>query len=284
MRHRRHRHRLGALVGIAGLAAAIVGLALSIPALRRSGPTGRRRGAAIAGLVTSAVGIALGVVGIVFTVYLVGAIERFDDPGPYEASITSCEEEGTDVVANRELTNQSDRQRDYSVLVRLGPGGRDWVTVEDVAAGATAGFTACDSGSFSDGACRVDEVRGPVPFGLNPSISRSDGGSAPGRRRLHPGVVQPGIGAAGRDELVVRTVLDEAAVGEHEHAVGAGRGREAVGDRDRRAALGEWLRAREMRTSVRASTDEVASSSTNTSGSATPARSRATSCRSPADS
>lgn len=157
-------------VGIAGFAAAIVGLALSIPALRRSGPTGRRRGAAIAGLVTSAVGIALGVLGIVFTVYLVGAIERFDDPGPYEASITSCEEQGTDVVATGEITNQSDRQRDYSVLVRLGPGGRDWVTVEDVAAGATGAFTARDSGSFSDGACRVEEVRGPVPFGLDPSI------------------------------------------------------------------------------------------------------------------
>ena len=39
-----------------------------------------------------------------------------------------------------------------------------------------------------------------------------------------------------------------------------------------------------MRTSVSASTDDVASSSTSTSGSATPARSRATSWRSPADS
>ena len=45
-----------------------------------------------------------------------------------------------------------------------------------------------------------------------------------------------------------------------------------------------WVRAREMRTSVSASTDDVASSSTSTSGSATPARSRATSWRSPADS
>ena len=43
------------------------------------------------------------------------------------------------------------------------------------------------------------------------------------------------------------------------------------------------LSAREMRTSVSASTDEVASSRTSTSGSAIPARRMATSWRSPAD-
>ena len=46
-----------------------------------------------------------------------------------------------------------------------------------------------------------------------------------------------------RDQLVVVTVLDEPPVVEHEHPVGAGRGRQAVGDGDRRAALGEVRRA-----------------------------------------
>ena len=157
-------------VGVVGLAAAVVGLALGIPALRRSRPTGTRRGAAITGIVTSSIGIVLGVLGIVFAVYLVRAIERFDDPGPHDASITSCTEDGTDVVATGEVTNRSDRSRDYTVEVRLGVGNRDWVRVDDVPAGATAEFTAREFGTFQDYACEIIQVRGPVPFGLDPNM------------------------------------------------------------------------------------------------------------------
>lgn len=156
--------------GIAGLIAAVVGLALSVPALRRSKPTGARRGVAITGLVTSAMGVVLGVLGIVLTVYLVRAIERFDDPGAVDAAITSCEQDGTDVVATGELTNRSGSERDYSVHVRLGLGNTDWVSVDDVPAGETTTFTAREFGSFGDRACEIIEVRGPVPFGLDPSI------------------------------------------------------------------------------------------------------------------
>ena len=52
------------------------------PAWRGPGTTGSRRGFAIAGIVTSAVGLAAGALGIVLTVVLVRAVERFDDPGP----------------------------------------------------------------------------------------------------------------------------------------------------------------------------------------------------------
>ena len=41
------------------------------------------------------------------------------------------------------------------------------------------------------------------------------------------------------DQLVVVTVLHEPAVLEHQHSIGARRGRQAVGDGDRRAPLGE---------------------------------------------
>ena len=82
-----------------------------------------------------------------------------------------------------------------------------------------------------------------------------------------PCVVHPRIGAAGSNQLVVGTVLDEPAVVEHEHPVGAGGGRQTVGDRDRGAPCGQLVEGRPMRTSVSASTDEVASSSTSTSGS-----------------
>ena len=56
---------------------------------------------------------------------------------------------------------------------------------------------------------------------------------------VHPGGVEAGVGAAGGDQLVVVAVLDEPAVVEHEHPVGARRRRQAVGDGDRRAPLGE---------------------------------------------
>jgi hypothetical protein len=156
--------------GLVGLAAAVVGLALGIPALRRSKPTGARRGAAITGIVTSSIGIVLGILGIVLAVFLVRAIDRFEDPGPTETAITSCAEEGTDVVATGELTNTSDRTRSYSVEVRLGVGNREWVQVDDVGPGETVTFTARDFGAFTDGACDVVQVRGPVPFDLDPSI------------------------------------------------------------------------------------------------------------------
>ena len=66
--------------------------------------------------------------------------------------------------------NRSGSARDYSVHVRLGTGSSDWVNVEDVPAGGTATFTAREFGSFRDGACAVIEVRGPMPFGLDPSL------------------------------------------------------------------------------------------------------------------
>ena len=158
-------------IGVIGLVAAVVGLALAIPALRRSRPpAGTRRGVAIAGLVTSAIGLVLGVLGIVLTVYLVRAIDRFDDPGPNDAAITSCTEDGTDVVATGEVTNRSDRTRGYTIEVRLGAGNRDWVRVDDVEPGETATFTARELGTFRDGACDIVRVRGPVPFDLDPSI------------------------------------------------------------------------------------------------------------------
>ena len=156
--------------GIIGLAAAVVGLAIGIPALRRSKPTGARRGAAITGIITSSIGIVLGILGIVLAVFLVRAIDRFEHPGPNDASITSCEEDGSDVVATGELTNTSDRTRSYSVEVRLGVGNREWVQVDDVAPGETATFVARDFGAFTDGACEIVQVRGPVPFDLDPSM------------------------------------------------------------------------------------------------------------------
>ncbi len=160
-------------VAFAGLLVAIAGLVLSIVGLRRSRPAGTGRGFAITGLVTSGVGIVLAVVGIVFSFVLVEAVDRFENPGPTETSISSCEQDGADIVATGTITNQSSKQRDYTVVVRLASGYRDTVAVDDVPAGETVAFTARDSVPrvlFEADGCRVVEVNGPVPFGLDPDL------------------------------------------------------------------------------------------------------------------
>jgi hypothetical protein len=157
-------------VGIVGLIAGVVALALGIPALVRSRATGRRRGQSIAGIVTGAVGLLLGVLGIVFSIVLFRAVQRFEDPGPVNAEVTSCDEVDGEIVANGTVENLSDSERDYTVLVHLGPGVSERVSVDDVAPGATAEFTARDRQRGGGPDCRIESVDGPVPFGLDPTL------------------------------------------------------------------------------------------------------------------
>ncbi len=73
-------------------------------------------------------------------------------------------------------------------------------------------------------------------------LSEPAGRLRSGRRRgRQPGVEQSGVRATGGDQLVVVAVLDQVAVLEHEHAVGTGRRRQPVRDRDRRATDRELL-------------------------------------------
>jgi hypothetical protein len=162
-------------VVVVGVIAAIVGLALSISGLARSRTTGSGRGFAIAGIVTSSCALALAVVGIILTVVLARAVERFDEPGPNEVQVTDCRAtEGGEIVASGEIRNLSDSERTYTVLVELGRDGRDSVLVEDVPAGETVPFEARDRGSGTvldeDPECRVESVNGPPPFGLDPEL------------------------------------------------------------------------------------------------------------------
>ena len=78
------------------------------------------------------------------------------------------------------------------------------------------------SGRSATGAC--DIVRGHAARCRSASTRHLRGValSAGRRRRLHPRLVQAGVRAAGGDQLVVRAVLDEAPVVEHEHPVGRG--------------------------------------------------------------
>jgi Protein of unknown function (DUF2510) len=160
--------------GILGIVASIVGLSLSIPGLRRSSHTGERRSFAITGIITSALGIVVGVLGIIFTVAVFRAVQRFESPGANDSRVQSCTVEDGYLVARGELTNLSGRTRDYTVLVELDLGDRRRVAVDDVPAGESATFVArSERATYDDGdrgSCEIVDVNGPVPFGLDPDL------------------------------------------------------------------------------------------------------------------
>jgi Protein of unknown function (DUF2510) len=161
-------------VGVLGIVASIVGLSLSIPGLRRSRASGERRSFAITGIITSAVGLVVGVLGIVFTIVVFRAVQKFESPGAHDASIESCTLEDGHLVARGTIVNNSSSSRDYTVLVRLDPNDQRRVEIDDVAPGASGAFTArSDRGAYDEGdtgSCDIVEVNGPVPFGLDPQL------------------------------------------------------------------------------------------------------------------
>jgi hypothetical protein len=160
-------------IGLLGIVAAIVGLSLSIPGLTRAKETGERRSFAITGIITSVLGLLVGALGIVLTVVLFRAVQRFDSPGAHDARVVSCTTDNGYLVAKGEITNNSSKERDYTVLVRLDPGERHRIEVDNVAPGATASFTARsdDRDHQGDGTdCAIEEVNGPIPFDLDPNL------------------------------------------------------------------------------------------------------------------
>jgi hypothetical protein len=162
------------VIGLLGLVAACVGLGLSIPGLARARRTGERRAFAITGLITSVAGIVLGVLGILFTVLLWRAVDRYESPGAHTQQLECGVDDGGFIVARGSVTNESTRTRGYSVLVRLDVDERHRVEVDDVAPGESGSFTVrSDQSGHGTGdadACAIVEVNGPVPFGLEPDL------------------------------------------------------------------------------------------------------------------
>ena len=65
-------------------------------------------GFAIAGLATGALGGALCVVGVIFSVAVVDAVERYENPAEHEATVTSCELDGSTAASMGEIVNLDD--------------------------------------------------------------------------------------------------------------------------------------------------------------------------------
>ena len=79
-------------------------------------------------------------------------------------------------------------------------------------------------------------MRATLPLDLTPRQIPSVGSDAGLTLGPHQGAVEVGVEAAGQQELVVRALLDDVAVVEHEDLVGRHDGGQPVGDHEARAA------------------------------------------------
>lgn len=159
---------------VVGVVCAVLALTFGIIALRAGVPAARSF--AVAGVITGALAMLVAVVGVLATVAVTRTFNAFTDPPLGLVDLRRCETVDGAVRVGGTLRNVGDERSDYRiVIVSVAPGGtprRIVVEVEDVAPGTTATFaeSAIVSASVDDGAtsCRVVEVTGPVPFGLDP--------------------------------------------------------------------------------------------------------------------
>ena len=162
-------------VAVAGVICAVLAIGLGLSARRRGGgpgSTGSNR--ARVGITTGGVGLVVAMIGLAFTVVVVRAIDRYTDPEPNEAVVTSCitDGEGTVTVAG-ELTNLGATDADFTVRVAVMRAGTDNVhrtvsiELDDVEPTATVAFETKVAVALADVDCAVHDVDGPLPFGLD---------------------------------------------------------------------------------------------------------------------
>ncbi len=85
---------IGAICAFLALLFGVIALARGRRAASRGDGTGR--GFAVAGLVTGGLAGLLCIVGVVFSVALVRAVDRYDNPAANDVSLTSCELDGSE--------------------------------------------------------------------------------------------------------------------------------------------------------------------------------------------
>jgi hypothetical protein len=164
-------------LGYVTIAAALAAIAFGLAGRRRAERTGTGGSFATAGLVLGAIGIPVSIVGMVLTVVVLGALDRYENPPDHEVQVTACTLTGDAVRATGELTNRSEESASFTIRVELSrrAAGRDAVIdrvdVDDVEPGATTAWTATgrpDGGPDGAPKCSIEVVRGPLPYGVDP--------------------------------------------------------------------------------------------------------------------
>lgn len=155
-----------------GAVAAILALVFGVVAMKRSAPSGPGRGRAVVGVVTGASGLVAAVLGVVLSILVLDVYDAYENPNAHEATIDTCDIVGSRAIASGALVNLGDDEADFTVLVGFVRPGTDnphrssRISLDDVAAGASAPFEAERQIDLDDVDCIVLEVTGPLPFGL----------------------------------------------------------------------------------------------------------------------
>jgi hypothetical protein len=150
---------------------AVLAIIFGIVGVRRARESGRRRGFAIAGLVTGAFGIPVAVIGLLFTIAVFEAFDRYENPPESTSSIESCEVEAGRARAEGELRNDGNRASRFTVYVtfRSMPSGftiERITTVPSTPPGRTTRFAVNQFLSAEFVECEITGVYGPLPFGI----------------------------------------------------------------------------------------------------------------------
>jgi hypothetical protein len=162
------------VVFVLGAVLAVLGVVLGTVGLRRSRRSGSGRGFALAGIVTGLVGIVVAVGGLMFTITVFRALERYENPADHTVAVTRCQAvDGTATVAGT-LRNDGDQLAGFTVrvdLLRAGSARRVSTTraeLTDVAPGASADWEVTRQVPDDDVECSEPDVSGPLPFGVDP--------------------------------------------------------------------------------------------------------------------
>jgi hypothetical protein len=157
-----------------GLLLAVLAVVFGVVGLRRSRAIRHGRGFAIAGLITGSLGVLVAMGGLLFTVVVYRAIERFENPAAHEAAIEQCTAVERRAVALGTLRNDSGSTADFTVVVefrRPGSGvlvSSSRVRLDGVAPAASVPFEVSRQIAVDDIDCAIAEVTGPLPFGVVP--------------------------------------------------------------------------------------------------------------------
>ncbi len=162
---------------VAGAIGAVLAFVFGILGVRKAATQdGHGRGFAVTGIVLSVLAALLCIVGFMFTRIVLREFNAYNQPGPHEYEVLSCESASTNLFMTVALTNRDSRTRDYVVDVVFESDGvelaSDSVAVNGVRPGAVQTFTSNvivfgDSERPLD--CRVTAVHGPAPFDVPPA-------------------------------------------------------------------------------------------------------------------
>jgi hypothetical protein len=166
------------VLGGAGSIAAIV---LGVASLRRTSRlaaaganvdhAGSGQRLAIAGICLGPIGLALCVVGAILTGIAYREFSQYVEPGPHRVEEQACTADGPRATYSGAIVNLDDEAHGYELLVQFLDGravvASERIAVDDVEPGDSAAWTTTVRvGGVRDLDCRVRNVTGPYPFGL----------------------------------------------------------------------------------------------------------------------